>query len=55
MFFAEDRFSLRLAKAICASCPARVECEAEAQAMESVATNRWRFGVRAGQAPDERR
>lgn len=51
LFYAEDRFSVALALRICAGCPVRPECAADARATEMGV----RFGVVAGLTPDERR
>jgi WhiB family redox-sensing transcriptional regulator len=53
MFYAEDAFSERLAVAVCARCPVRAECLADAVAVELVTG--IIHGVRAGFTQAERR
>jgi WhiB family redox-sensing transcriptional regulator len=45
-----DTVTARNAKRICAECPVREQCLADA-----LATGDWDYGIRAGLGPDERR
>jgi hypothetical protein len=52
LFFSTEAFDVAVARAICSRCRVRAECLDEALRLE---IGPWRFGVRAGLTPGERR